>query len=45
MTGKPIDKEKIKGYHGETVVGLTNRNLWTAYVWLDQELKKEMTGR
>jgi len=35
----------LKGYHGEHDVGFRNLNTWTIYVWLDQELKKEMTGR
>ena len=35
----------LKGYHGESNVGHLNGNAWAAYVWIDQELKKEMTGR
>ena len=35
----------LKGYHGEGGIGHLNGNSWTMYVWLDQELKKEMTGR
>ena len=35
----------LKGYHGEQVLGAHgNAGAWLAYVWLDQELKKEMTG-
>ena len=35
----------LNGYRGEAQVGMRNINTWTMYVWLDQELKKEMTGR
>jgi len=35
----------LKGYQGETEVGMRNGYAWTKFVWLDQELKKEMTGR
>jgi len=35
----------LKGYHGELKVGGGNHCSWVIYVWLDQELKKEMTGR
>jgi len=35
----------LKGYHGENEVGMRNINTWVIYTWLDQELKKEMTGR
>jgi len=35
----------LKGYHGEREVGFRSQHLWTKFVWLDQELKKEMTGR
>ena len=35
----------LKGYHGEREVGFRNASAWTKFVWLDQELKKEMTGR
>jgi len=35
----------LKGYHGELEVGFRNAQEWTKYVWIDQELKKEMTGR
>ena len=35
----------LKGYHGEICVGHLNADSWPIYVWLDQELKKEMTGR
>jgi len=35
----------LKGYQGESQVGMRNINTWTIFVWLDQELKKEMTGR
>jgi len=32
----------LKGYHGEFEVGYVNTMNWLIYVWLDQELKKEM---
>ena len=35
----------LKGYHGEHSVGNVNQNNWPIYVWLDLELRKEMTGR
>jgi len=35
----------LKGYDGEFSVGYMGIGLWPKYVWLDQELKKEMTGR
>jgi len=34
----------IRGYHGETAPGQYNMYLWPKYVWLDQDLKEEMTG-
>ncbi len=35
----------LKGYHGELEVGRANRYVWPMYVWLDQQLREEMTGR
>jgi len=35
----------LKGYHGESEIGFRNQTAWLRFVWLDQELKKEMTGR
>ncbi len=32
----------VKGYHGEQVPGYTNDFVFTHYIWLDQNLKKEM---
>jgi len=32
----------IKGYHGEGGVGSMNAPNWVMYVWVDQELKREM---
>ena len=35
----------VKAYHGERSIGRRNEGLWAAYSWIDQDLKKEMTGR
>lgn len=35
----------VKGYHGETAVGVHGYYLFTPYIWYDQELKEQMTGR
>jgi len=32
----------VKGYHGEYSLGFYNQGLWSAYVWVDQELKESM---
>ena len=32
----------VKGYHGESTVGYFNNYKYLQYIWLDQELKKEM---
>lgn len=32
----------IKGYAGETDLGLNSHKTWLAYVWVDQDLKREM---
>ena len=32
----------IKGYIGETDLGLNAHKTWLAYVWVDQDLKREM---
>ncbi|MBI4188823.1 MAG: ABC transporter substrate-binding protein [Chloroflexi bacterium] len=32
----------LKNYHGEDYLGISNRNYWTKYVWIDQDLKKSM---
>jgi peptide/nickel transport system substrate-binding protein len=34
----------IKSYHGESYVGYTNFYSYCNYIWLDQDLKEEMTG-
>jgi len=35
----------LKNYHGEAQIGYYNGTLYTKYVWLDLDLKEEMTGR
>ncbi|MFC1864986.1 ABC transporter substrate-binding protein, partial [Chloroflexota bacterium] len=35
----------VKGYHGEVQQGYLSRTMWTHFVWLDQDLKAEMTGK
>lgn len=35
----------VKNYHGEVGVVPTTLAGWTKYVWLDQNLKKQLTGR
>ena len=35
----------VKSYHGENEVGYANYNDYPIYIWLDQDLKEEMTGR
>ena len=35
----------VKGYYGENSVGYINDLNWTGYIWLDQDLKEEMTGK
>jgi len=35
----------VKGYNGETNVGYWNYDDFIKWIWLDQELKKKMTGR
>ena len=35
----------IEGYSGERDVGYFNIGNWVNYVWLDRDLKEEMTGR
>jgi len=34
----------VKGYHGEICVGYYDIGNWPIYVWVDQDLKAEMTG-
>ncbi len=34
----------VKSYHGESNVGYTNLYSYLNYIWLDQDLKEEMTG-
>lgn len=36
----------VKGYHGETMTNQANAWIgWIPFVWVDQDLKKEMTGK
>ena len=35
----------IKNYNGELNVGYTNLFSYTDYIWIDQDLREEMTGR
>jgi peptide/nickel transport system substrate-binding protein len=35
----------LKNYHGEDYVGYHNQWSWVRWVWIDQDLKKEMTGK
>ena len=35
----------VKGYHGEYAVGYANQSGFPTYIWIDQDLKEEMTGR
>ena len=38
----------LKGYHGETDLGWPDETGWgeiPKYLWIDQDLKYEMTGR
>ena len=35
----------LKGYHGENEVGWIEYGTFQLYVWIDQDLKEEMTGR
>jgi len=35
----------VKGYSGEIVMGYANYDDYHGYLWLDQDLKEEMTGR
>lgn len=35
----------VKNYHGTTSIGYFNRHMNVKYIWLDQELEKEMTGK
>jgi len=35
----------LKGYHGELAPGPLNTNKWQQFVWIDQDLKEELTGR
>jgi len=32
----------VQGYHGESVVGYDEQEIWTQYLWIDQALKKSM---
>jgi len=34
----------LKDYHGVGLVGFINVNTYLAYIWMDQDLKEEMTG-
>jgi len=35
----------VKSYNGEQQIGYMNNNDFHKYIWLDQDLKEEMTGR
>jgi hypothetical protein len=35
----------VKNYHGEYNVGYYNWFTFTKWVWIDQDLKKQLTGR
>lgn len=35
----------LKGYNGENYAGYYNSYVWARYVWLDRDLKEEMTGK
>lgn len=35
----------VKNYHGEGSIDYSMGNVWTTWVWLDQNLKESMTGR
>jgi len=35
----------VKNYNGEALVGYMNADDFSKYIWLDQDLKEEMTGR
>ncbi len=35
----------MKNYHGEQMVGYNSPWNFTHYIWIDQDLKEEMTGR
>ncbi len=35
----------VKNYHGENSISYADEPNWAKYTWLDQDLKKQMTGR
>jgi hypothetical protein len=35
----------IKNYHGEKTSGILTLDMWPQHVWVDQDLKEQMTGR
>ncbi len=35
----------VKNYHGEITVGYYNFYHWAKWIWIDQDLKEEMTGK
>ncbi len=35
----------VKNYQGETYLQYTASVTWPKYIWIDQDLKEEMTGR
>jgi len=35
----------LKGYHGELSPGPLNTNKWQQFIWIDQDLKEELTGK
>ncbi len=34
----------VKGYDGEVMIGYYDMNQYVTYIWIDQDLKEEMTG-
>ena len=35
----------VEGYHGESTVGFSQHFIFPRWIWIDQDLKKAMTGR
>ncbi len=35
----------VKNYRGENAIGFGNEPNWVFYTWVDQDLKKQLTGR
>ncbi|MFC2014778.1 ABC transporter substrate-binding protein [Chloroflexota bacterium] len=34
----------VKNYHGESSIGYTNGSNWVKFIWVDQDLRKQMLG-